>query len=109
MGTIRGDADIRQITGEIASINAIVGKVIEETQASGQAQLVEHLDDSRQRLNDASQHGQNMASSGVDTGDREWRMWTQTLPPIAFEIAREVKELVQRVDRLATGGADDFS
>lgn len=110
MGSIRGDADIRQITGEIGSINAIVGKVIAETQASGHPQLVESLDDSRERLNEALQHGQELASAGVDTADREWRMWTQTLPPIAFGIAREVKELVQLVDRMATsGGADDFS
>jgi hypothetical protein len=37
-------------------------------------------------------------------------MWTQTLPPIAFEIARETKELVQRVDQLVLDdGADDFA
>ncbi|GJC88403.1 uncharacterized protein ColSpa_01908 [Colletotrichum spaethianum] len=67
----------------------------------------------RDRLLEASERGMDI-DRGQDVGasgrnDREWRMWTQTLPPIAFEIARETKELVQRVDRLAGNGDDDFS
>jgi hypothetical protein len=47
-------------------------------------------------------------------GEMEWRVWTQSLPPIAFEIARETKELVQRVDAIdgghgGEGGERDFS
>lgn len=46
----------------------------------------------------------------------EFRRWAGGLPPIAFEIAREVKELVQRVDGIdirmmggAVSGDEDFS
>ena len=68
------------------------------------------LAQSNDRLLESGERGQDMANIGVGTADREWHMWTQTLPPIAFEIARETKELVQRVDRLVTSGRpDDFS
>ncbi|POR36698.1 Protein SPA2 [Tolypocladium paradoxum] len=107
---VRGDADIQQITNEVESISAIVGKITSETEASGYANQASRLGDCRERLLDASQRGQALANSGVGQGDRDWRMWAQTLPPIAFEIAREAKELVQRIGSLATGsGADDFS
>ncbi|PNY28144.1 Protein SPA2 [Tolypocladium capitatum] len=107
---VRGDADIGKITSEVESISAIVGKITAQTKASGYANQASHLGDCRERLLEASQHGRKLASSGVGQGDRDWRMWAQTLPPIAFEIARETKELVQRIGSLSTGsGADDFS
>ncbi|KND91143.1 Protein SPA2 [Tolypocladium ophioglossoides CBS 100239] len=107
---IRGDADIRQITNEVESISAIVGKINSQTKASGYANQASRLGECRERLLEASQRGQELANSGVGQGDRDWRMWAQTLPPIAFEIARETKELVQRIGSLVTGsGADDFS
>lgn len=107
VGVVRGDAHIQQITGEIEAIDAVVGKMIAETHASGNGDLISRLADCKERLLEASDRGRDMANQGVNTDDREWRMWTQTLPPIAFEIAREAKELVQRLDR--QGGTDDFS
>lgn len=72
--------------------------------------MVSRLNECRERLLEANYRGQEIAKAGVDTADRDWRMWTQTLPPIAFEIARETKELVQCVGKLVMpGGADDFS
>ncbi|ORY70200.1 uncharacterized protein BCR38DRAFT_481346 [Pseudomassariella vexata] len=111
VASIRGDAPIAEINDEINSIADVVGKVVSETEASGHGDdAVDRLSDCRQRLLEAGEHGQDLASRGLDTGDREWRMWTQTLPPIAFELARETKELVQKIDRIAmSGGADDFS
>lgn len=109
VGLVRGDAGIQQISNAIGSINAVVMKIISETEATGFGELIVRLDDCRERLLEASQRGQDMASSGMATSDRDWRMWSQTLPPIAFEINREAKELAQRVDKLAPGAADDFS
>jgi hypothetical protein len=71
--------------------------------------MANRLASCRDRLLDASDRGRDIAAKGRGPSDREWRMWTQTLPPIAFEIARETKELVQRVDRLALADADEFS
>lgn len=110
MGSVRTDANIDQIANEIRSIDAIVGQIIADTQANGNGNLVVRLDDCRERLLEASDRGEQLARSGGNPGDRDWRMWAQTLPPIAFEINRETKELVQRLDQMVNpGAADDFS
>ncbi|KAF4465737.1 SPA2 [Fusarium albosuccineum] len=110
VGTIRGDADIRQIMGEIGSIAAIGSVIISETQAYGLGEMVARLAHCRARLLESGDQGQDMANIGIDTNSHEWRMWVQTLPPIAFEMARESKELVQQVDNLAMSRkTDDFS
>ncbi|KAK4237049.1 hypothetical protein C8A03DRAFT_35044 [Achaetomium macrosporum] len=109
---IRDDADIKQVTEEINVITDVVGQVTSETEAIGAngVELVKRLASCRERLAEAGKRGLDLASEGNDSQSREWRMWTQTLPPIAFEIARETKELVQRVDRLVLDdGADDFA
>ncbi|KAJ3949275.1 component of the polarisome [Colletotrichum fioriniae] len=113
VGSIRSDAAINQVTSEINGIVEVVDKVIGETEASGNGGMITRLVACRDRLLEASDRGmdidraQDVGATGRN--DREWRMWTQTLPPIAFEIARETKELVQRVDRMVSNGDDDFS
>lgn len=80
------------------------------TQAKG---IVKRLGECRTKLVGAADKGRKIADMGDDDagrGEMEWRMWTQSLPPIAFEIARETKELVQRVDVIdgaARGERDD--
>ncbi|KAK0630119.1 hypothetical protein B0T17DRAFT_210799 [Bombardia bombarda] len=109
---IRNDADIDQVTEEINTIGDVVGQVVSETEATGGngGELVRRLASCRERLMEAGNRGVDLAAEGKDTRSREWRMWTQTLPPIAFEIARETKELVQRIDQLVMNdGADDFA
>ncbi|KAL2021436.1 hypothetical protein VTK56DRAFT_7189 [Thermocarpiscus australiensis] len=109
---IRNEADIDQVTEEIKAISDVVGQVVSETESIGASggELVKRLGSCRERLMEAGKRGLDLAADGVDNKSREWRMWTQTLPPIAFEIARETKELVQRVDQLAMDdGADDFA
>jgi hypothetical protein len=61
--------------------------------------IIKKLSSGRQRLLEAGDKGRKIAEMEDDgKGEMEWRVWTQSLPPIAFEIARETKELVQRVD-----------
>ncbi|KAH8682280.1 hypothetical protein BX600DRAFT_430164 [Xylariales sp. PMI_506] len=110
VGSIRGDASIAQINEQILSIADIVGRMISELEASGSRdEMLERLLSCRQRLLEAGEHGQDLASRGLDPQDREWRMWTQTLPPIAFEIARETKGLVERIGDMIMSNGDDFS
>jgi len=110
VGSIRSDAPIERITGQIGDIADIVGKVIAETESSGNGgQSLDRLVTCRQRLLEAGDRGEDLAADGKGPRDREWRMWTQTLPPIAFEIARETKELVKRIDALVMPNGDDFS
>lgn len=110
VGTVRGDANIRQITAEIGSISTVVGKIITETQANGYGEMVPQLAHCRARLLEAGDRGEDMANIGIDTNATEWRQWTQTLPPMAFDTARETRELVQQIDRIVNpGGVDEFS
>lgn len=76
--------------------------------------ILRNLSNCRQRLLQAAATGQQIADDDRDDdeGDRAWRTWNQSLPPLAFEIARETKELVLRVDVIdgdQRGGDDDFS
>lgn len=103
---------MKQINEGILSINAVVGKIMSESQACGCSNMVVPLGEFRDRLLEANRMGQDLSRSGFPAvqDDRSWRMWTQTLPPIAFEIARETKELVQRVGGLTPASkADEFS
>lgn len=110
VNSIRGDADVEQIMVDIGSISAIVGRIISDTQTSGLAQMATQLTHYRARLLESGDQGQDMANMGMNTNSHEWRMWVQTLPPIAFEMVRESKELVQQLDNVARSGrADDFS
>lgn len=111
VGAVRGDANIQQINEDIYAIVDIVDRILSETERAGSRDgSIDQLIACRERLLEAGGSGQDLASRGLGTDDREWRMWTQTLPPIAFEVARETKELVQRIDRLVMSpAADDFS
>ena len=113
---VRDDANINQVTEEIGVITDVVGQVTAETQAAAGPgpdgpELVKRLVACRERLMEAGSRGLDLAAGGgSNSTSHEWHMWTQTLPPIAFEIARETKELVQNVDQLVLdGGADDFA
>ncbi|KAL6793888.1 hypothetical protein J3E68DRAFT_405390 [Trichoderma sp. SZMC 28012] len=105
----RADGDIRQISTHVSSVNGIVSSIVSETQKYGRGNLVVRLSDCRDRLVEANRRGQEMADSEVE--EKEWKSWTQTLPPIAFEIAREAMELVETVEELAAASQeeDDFS
>ncbi|KAL6829525.1 hypothetical protein J3E69DRAFT_240574 [Trichoderma sp. SZMC 28015] len=105
----RADGDIRQISTHVSSVNGIVSSLVSETQKYGRGNLVVRLSDCRDRLVEANRRGQEMADAEVE--EKEWKSWTQTLPPIAFEIAREAMELVETVEELAAASQeeDDFS
>lgn len=109
VGSIRGNAPMEQITDEMGAIGAVVDKVIGETQASGNGDLVTRLNASRNKLLDADGRGRSIIEKGKNSNDREWKVFTQGLPPVVFELAREMKELGVRVDELVGGGGDDFS
>jgi hypothetical protein len=124
VSSIRSEAGIGDISSQITAIADNVGKVVSSTDAAmsstgngplrTQAEpILKKLSNCRQRLLDAGEKGRNIADEGRDDdeGERTWRSWTQSLPPIAFEIARETKELVLRVDVIdgERRGDDDFS
>ena len=71
--------------------------------------IVSNLSLCRGRLLKAGEDGRAIADAEREDeeGEREWRVWNQSLPPIAFEIARETKELVGLVDLIDGGGVEE--
>ncbi|TQS38734.1 hypothetical protein Golomagni_00754 [Golovinomyces magnicellulatus] len=110
---IRSESGITATTNIINTISDVVGKVISSTEksmniventklrAQGEA-VIKNLIDVRKRLIEAGTIGRRIADEGRDDdeSERAWRTWNQSLSPIAFEIAREMKELVIRVDAI---------
>ena len=115
----RKNGDAQSVMESIEVIAALVGKVVHETTQSihviGNAKLrdeaetiVEKLAACEARLRTAKKEGENiMNASGSNKST--WKDFIDTLPPIAFEIARETRKLVQRVDEVENeGNEDDF-
>ncbi|KAH8693782.1 putative cell polarity protein [Talaromyces proteolyticus] len=111
--SIRGGEAISSIRGHIANISVVVGNVVSSTDhAMNKAEIsptvrqrvgpvVQTLADCSDRLSQTGAEGE-----GVDSPD-QLRDITSKLPPIAFEIARETKELVQRIDQLELDEEDN--
>ena len=117
VGSIRSETGIVVISAQITSIASIVGQVISSTekaiQETGNAELrdqgdpiLRRLGGVRQRLLAAGEEGKGVVrreGGGDGGGNGEYRRWAGGLPPLAFEIARETKELVQRVEGIDVG------
>ncbi|WEW58976.1 component of the polarisome [Emydomyces testavorans] len=116
VASIRAEDDISVVQTHITSISSVVKNVVASTDAIAQPNanpalreragpVVEMLSSCCRQLVDAGQRGDQVR------GDPEqMREVTGKLPPIAFQIARETKELVQRVDQLEMESReeDDF-
>ncbi|ESZ91208.1 hypothetical protein SBOR_8410 [Sclerotinia borealis F-4128] len=122
VSSIRSEGGINAISTQIDAIASVVGEVVASTEEAminnpalrSQSQpVLTKLSGCRERIMAAGEEGREIAEEGEedDESDADWRAWNQSLPPIAFEIARETKELVLRVDVLdgEGGGNDDFS
>lgn len=116
MASIRGAEHISAIRNHISAISIVVGNVVASTDhAMDKAEISpavrERLGPVVQSLADCSDRLSHTAAEGEDIESPEQlRDLTAKLPPIAFEIARETKELVQRIDQLEVdeGNSDDF-
>ncbi|KAI9814690.1 MAG: component of the polarisome [Thelocarpon impressellum] len=111
VGSIRADEGMMQISDYIGDIATVVGRVVSSTEATinrtGSLALrdrgepiLDNLSGCRARLLNASAEGERLRDPG------QLKDLTKLLPPLAFEIARETKELVQRIDQLGSEGAD---
>ena len=77
-------------TGKTSPLREALGPCVRAL-AAGKAKLLATEDDGR----DAGSY-------------EEWKQVANGLPPIAFEIAREARELVGRVGEIVGGRDDDF-
>ena len=113
VGSIRADDNPLTVKDHIDGIASILSKVVSETQQTlsntnnrtlrSQAKpTVETLAESRSRLLDASVEVDRINDAIA------WKENTKMLPPLAFKVARETKELVQKLDQVEGGEEDDF-
>lgn len=115
IGSVRADADLPHIRTHILSIANVVGQVISETEDTmltspslrGRVEpVVRNLTLCKSKLISADAEGEDLRSKG------RVRELMSRLPPLAFEIARQTKELVQRVenaDHEQGLGQEDYS
>ena len=114
VASIRSEQGLSSVETHVSAIGNVVSNVVAATEhlmreRSGDVSLREQsepvvhtLDECRGRLMGAAAEGHNTESP------EQLREVTNQLPPIAFEIARHTKELVQRLDSLTHGDDDDF-
>ncbi len=104
--SVRGDDNPAVVRSHLDAIGAIVGKMVSETQntmeRTSNQELRERitptmLANSRTKILEASSKCESIHDL------QTWSKFKDTLPPLAFDVARETKELVQRLDQL--GGA----
>lgn len=85
----------------LSSTEAAINKTGNDSLRDGAEPIMRTLSDCRSRLLDA-----NAESATInDTG--KLKDFHNRLPPMAFEIARETKELVHRVEQIYNEAADD--
>ncbi|GAD92460.1 cell polarity protein, putative [Paecilomyces variotii No. 5] len=113
VASIRGEDSIGTIRSHITAISNVVNNVVTSTDdatrkpgASPVLQeragpIVQTLAECRNRLSRTGAEGEEVTNAD------QLREITSKLPPIAFEIARETKELVQRVDQIELDGGDE--
>lgn len=101
------------ICNHISDIATVVGKVVSSTQntiaQTGNPTLADRADQIIQILADCKVKLVNAEAEAGEIRDHaRSRHWANGLPPIAFQIARETKELVQRIDQIDFAEDDDF-
>ena len=112
VGSIRADDNPATVKGHLDDISIIVGKVVRETEHTTQDSthatvqertdpVVQNLIACRAQLMDASVQGSAIQDAA------EWKEFTKKLPPLAFDVARQTKELVQRLNPIHPDGGGD--
>ncbi|KAL4998810.1 hypothetical protein BDV10DRAFT_64278 [Aspergillus recurvatus] len=113
VASIRGEESMTTIRTHVSAIASIVTSVSSSTEhlinrpqtdpalRQRVGASIETLEYQRSRLVSAAAEGEGA------TDPRQLRVFTNQLPPIAFEIARETKDLVQRLDSTDPGEAED--
>ncbi|KAJ5693161.1 hypothetical protein N7462_002584 [Penicillium macrosclerotiorum] len=114
VASIRAEHDMHTVQTYVSAIDDIVVNVVSSTQhlmheRSGDVALRERSEPIVHILDECRGRLMNTAAEGHDgLAPDQLREVTNQLPPIAFEIARQTKELGQRLESLAHPDEDDF-
>lgn len=114
VASIRAEEGMSAIETHVSAIANVVANVVTSTEhlihdRSGDAALRERSESTVQALDECRGRLMGTSADGHDVSSPEQlREITNQLPPIAFEIARQTKELVQRLESLTHSDEDDF-
>lgn len=103
VSSIRTSAPPPDILDALASITSTTSQIIHQTarsvpENSKASDIANTLAEMVKRLEDKGREGEEVESEAV------WKEYVKGLPPIGFEIAREVKELGEWVEGELGGG-----
>jgi chemotaxis regulatin CheY-phosphate phosphatase CheZ len=116
VASIRAEDNLQSVQTHVAAISDVVANVVSATEhlmrersedislRQASEPVIAALDQCRGRLAATASEGEDAASP------EQLRELTNKLPPIAFEIARQTKDLVQRLENTmaAADEEDDF-
>lgn len=113
VASIRAEHGMNSVQAHVSAISDVVANVVSSTEhlihERGDVALRERSEPVLQALDECRGRLMGTAAEGHDgLNPEQMREVTNQLPPIAFEIARQTKELVQRLETLAHGDEDDF-
>jgi hypothetical protein len=115
VAAVRNDSGLTAITTELGTISSTISSILSSTSQTMSSSpslhqqssaIVDKLSSCKQRVDLAGSRGREIAEREDDAADLEWKQWCQGLPPLAFEVARETKELVRVVDEVETEGGE---
>ena len=112
MDSIRAEDNPAIVKEHLNEVASILGKLVTETQYTvsetdskllrDRAEpIVLTLAGCQSKLLDAGVEGDSIRDA------TRWKDFSKKLPPLAFEVARETKELVQRLDQIGDEGIND--
>ena len=106
--SVRDDRPPAVTKKHLDGVGSIVGRMVSETQhtihGTSNTELGEQAEPVIEKL--AACRGKITSASGaIDSIEhvQRWIQFRETLPPLGFDVARETKELVQRLDQLGGG------
>lgn len=114
VASIRAEQGLQTAETHVSAIGDIMTNVLSATEnlmhdRNGDVALREQSEPIIQILDDCRSRLMGTVAEGHTTiSPDQLREVTNQLPPIAFEMARQTKELVQRLESLAYGVEDDF-
>ena len=114
VASIRAEQELSSVEIHVSAIGDVVTNVVSATEnlmhdRSGDVALREQSEPAVQALDECRGRLMSTAAEGHHaTTPEQVREVTNLLPPIAFEIARQTKELVQRLENLMQADDDDF-
>ncbi|KAJ5933458.1 hypothetical protein N7454_005787 [Penicillium verhagenii] len=114
VASIRAEQELSSVEIHVSAIDDVVNNVVSATEhliqdRSGDIALREQSEPAIQALDECRGRLLTTAAEGHHaTTPEQMRDVTNQLPPLAFEIARQTKELVSRLESLIHADDDDF-